>query len=160
MDPQPTPSHTDILSHIEKRFDSFASSQEAQDKDSENAEHNVFLGILREACDLVRSDSSPAVVVHVDAFLNRAVDFGYEGGEIFDYMPSFAHGEECPEVKDSDYGSVAGMCAYRRFCISSELVLTVACLPAYWQFTTFVSFMQTGGFLGNGTYLTTSKFQG
>lgn len=121
MDPQPTSSSTDILSHIEKRFDSFASSQEAQDKDSENAEHKVFLGILREACDLVRSDSNIAVVEQVDAFLNRVVDFGYEGGddgvEIFDYMPSFAHCEECPEVKDSDYGSVAGMCEYRRFCI-------------------------------------------
>jgi hypothetical protein len=114
MDPQAS-SSTDTLSRIsslEKRFKSFSSSKKAQDQDSEN-EHHVFLGILRETCDLVRSDPSPAFIERVDAFVNRVVDFGHEGvdgEEIFDYMPSFAHCEEFPEVKDSDDGGVAGLC--------------------------------------------------
>jgi hypothetical protein len=125
----------------------------------------VFLGILSEACDLVRSDSSPAILERVDAFLSPAVHFGYEGGddgvELFDYTPSFAHCEEFPEVKDTDYGSVAGMGAYRRFAFPASELCTHYPLPlAYWQFKTFVSYMQKGGILLDGTYLTNSRFQG
>jgi hypothetical protein len=130
MDPQPT--FTDILSGIEKRLESFMSSEEAQEQDSKNGEHKVFLGILGDACNLVRSDSSPASIEHVDAFLNRAVDFGYEGGDLFDYMPSFAHCEEFPEVKDTDDGSVAGMCAYIHFFISSKLRTHSRLIPSIW----------------------------
>jgi hypothetical protein len=124
MDPQPSATSINTLSGIEKRFKSFSSSQKAQEKDSEN-ENKVFLGILRDACDLVRADPSPAVVERVDAFINSVVDFGYAGGgdgiEIFDYMPSFAHSDEFPELKDSDDGGVAGVCAYMNLDISSAL---------------------------------------
>lgn len=122
MDHQLVPA--DILariSELETRFHNFKLRDDGERDGKENRER--FLGILRDTCVLVRDQSSgaepidAAIVERVDGLINSAVHFGYSApgltDPMFEFIPSFAHSIDFPEVKDTtDDGGVEDLCTY------------------------------------------------
>ncbi|OBZ72477.1 hypothetical protein A0H81_07646 [Grifola frondosa] len=66
-----------------------------------------FVQILHDACEIVRdaeqNDASDlkAIVEKVFLFLNEATLYAYGDGDLFEFMPSYAHSDACPLIEDS-----------------------------------------------------------
>jgi hypothetical protein len=111
-----SPSIQARIAELDERLDTFIEDEVAQVADEKN-DNKIFLGILRDACDLVRNSGGNntvdgALVARVDELINKAVDFGYGDEGNFDFIPSFAHSnrDDCPEVKDTTEWDFAGFC--------------------------------------------------
>lgn len=137
-------SSTNGLSALQEKLYGFQADEKAQEEDSEN-QHKVFLGILRDICSLVQESDSSApdfqeIVVKADGLLNDAVDFAYGDGDLFDFIPSFAHSETNPKIpgqivegKDV-FCESPGSCAIKiTLILSSKLMGT---LPGSFHFST------------------------
>lgn len=99
------------ISSIEKTINGFDTDREEAGKE--------FSTLLERLCELIRDaerSSDPSlrkVVAEVDGVLSRAIDVAYGQGDMFDFLPSFAHDETSPLVKDktsSSFSTRIGMC--------------------------------------------------
>jgi hypothetical protein len=112
-------SYSQRLSVLHQKLDAFKADDEAQEEDSRR-EYVHFIGILRDACTIVRdaeaSGASPDtlddVITQVDSLIHSAVEFGYGDSELFDFIPSFAHSPQYPEVKDQTEACFRGLCEH------------------------------------------------
>jgi hypothetical protein len=99
------------LEDILRRFKAFRIRH--GDSDDERQMSEEFLAVLRDACSLIRdaelSDASEAISAKVQAFFDESITYAYGEGDLFDFMPSFAHSSEYPEVKDKAEGKIGGL---------------------------------------------------
>ncbi|KAJ7728138.1 hypothetical protein DFH07DRAFT_851265 [Mycena maculata] len=84
---------------LRQRMADFSSDPAAIEADSDDG-HRLFLRLLGEACDLVRSQSAghpdyEVAVTTANEILNEGVEMAY-GNLDFDFLQSFAHSEEFP----------------------------------------------------------------
>ncbi|KAF8145877.1 hypothetical protein K438DRAFT_1991437 [Mycena galopus ATCC 62051] len=87
--------------NLEKRLQTFVDDRKALDVDS--LAHPVFLGLLAEACNLLRAADAgdkeyPAIMGQINETINKAIELGYKRVE-FDFMPSFAHSNAHPALE-------------------------------------------------------------
>ena len=73
------------------------------DDDGSGHSKEVLIAILRDSCNLLRDADVAApdfkkIVNRVDQLINRGVDYAYNGGDLCDFMQSFAHSEAYPEL--------------------------------------------------------------
>lgn len=89
------------IDELEKKLENYKA--EYADSDHEEDTRDVFLGILKDACSLVSEADGftpdfQDIVVRVDALINDAIDFAYGDGDLYDFMPSFAHSDSNPQL--------------------------------------------------------------
>ena len=92
------------ISKLEERLDDviYKDNDEDEERDGEKA----LMAVLKDACALIRKAESEGVanldiaIDQVDKLINKALDFAYGDSEMFDFVPSFAHSNECPVLDD------------------------------------------------------------
>lgn len=83
----------------EDKGDSYYDDNESASDDN----HEDFLGILKDACNLIRGADRLApdfqdLVDKVDALINAAIGYAYGDGDLYDFIPSFTHSDANPEL--------------------------------------------------------------
>ncbi|KAJ7927652.1 hypothetical protein B0H13DRAFT_2312280 [Mycena leptocephala] len=81
---------------VETRLEAFGHDLKAIDEDARL--HRHFLGLLREACNLLRTADSdttdPRILDRINQTLNKGIRLGYGTSVGIEHMPSFAHSDE------------------------------------------------------------------
>ncbi|KAJ7500633.1 hypothetical protein B0H11DRAFT_785998 [Mycena galericulata] len=102
------PSVTESTTTLRQKIADFSCDPEDRDSESESPDSRPgFLGLLGEACDLVRSRATgdpdyEAAVSQANEIINEGVEIAY-GKLDFDFLPSFAHSEQCPVLLGPHY---------------------------------------------------------
>ena len=92
------------ISKLEERLDDVISKY--SDEDEEGDGEKAFMAVLKDACALIRDAESEGVanldiaIEQVDKLIDKALNFAYGDSEMFDFVPSFAHSNECPVLED------------------------------------------------------------
>ncbi|KZT73090.1 hypothetical protein DAEQUDRAFT_762447 [Daedalea quercina L-15889] len=92
----------DQLKALHARLDTLGCGDYTQ-KDSDR---EILKDILRQACDVVRDASAQSaaemgeIVAKAQDVINKGVNIAYGEGNMFDFMPSFAHENDVALVKD------------------------------------------------------------
>jgi hypothetical protein len=73
------------------------------EEDDEGDTKDILIGILKDACSLIRGADGftpdfQDIVNKVDDLINDAIDFAYGDGDLYEFMPSFAHSDDNPEL--------------------------------------------------------------
>jgi hypothetical protein len=80
------------------------------------------MAVLKDACALIREAESEGVtnldiaINQVDKLIDKALNFAYGDSEMFDFVPSFAHSNECPLLEDE---SGSSLCTWKECRTSS-----------------------------------------
>jgi hypothetical protein len=98
-------------SDSQERLNTLKARLAAVDIEQDDAD-TVLLAILRDACMLVHDaeashapkETLDALTTQVSKFLDDAVNFAYSTDYLFESLPSFAHSDEHPEIKDKCEG--------------------------------------------------------
>jgi hypothetical protein len=85
------------LSELEKKLQEYRTQRDGDDERDDD-DKDVFLGILKDACSLIRdvdgfAPDSKEIVDRVDQMLNDAISYAYGDGNLYDFIPSFAHSD-------------------------------------------------------------------
>jgi hypothetical protein len=107
------------LSVLSEKLEGYKADKDAQ-KEDRDREHAHFVGILSDACTIVRQvvaagtppDILEDVKVQVDSVIHDALNFGY-GQRKVKFMPSFAHSPQFPKVKDKTELHLRALCEWR-----------------------------------------------
>jgi hypothetical protein len=114
-------SHSNRIVELEETLEAYKA--EFAELDLGGNHQDVFIGILKNACSLIRdADSSAsdfqAMVERVDRLINNAVGDAYGPSELYTFIPSFAHSDANPELDGKIFDE--GMhCALIMFPVSS-----------------------------------------
>jgi hypothetical protein len=109
------------MSDNQERLNTLKARLAAVDVEKDGAD-KVLLAILRDACMLVHDaeashapkETLDALTTQVSKFLDDAVDLAYSADYLFDFLPSFAHSDEHPEIEDKLENARGGLCERRR----------------------------------------------
>jgi hypothetical protein len=90
------------VSKLEKQLDDIVSKEDVDEYELKES----FITVLKDACALIRDAESQGVtnlgiaIEQVDKLIDKALDFTHGDDSLYDYVPSFAHSNECPVLED------------------------------------------------------------
>jgi hypothetical protein len=104
------------IAELEKKLEDYKVAD--AESDHEEDTRKVFLDILKDACSLVREADGFApdfqnILDKVDGLINNAVDYAYGDGDLYGFMPSFAHSDANPELEGDIFHEEGVFCMYQ-----------------------------------------------
>jgi hypothetical protein len=104
------------IDELENKLEDYKAEYAESDHEEDTKE--VFLGILKDACSLVREADGftpdfQVIVDKVDKLINDAIDFAYGDSDLYDFIPSFAHSDDNPQLDGKIFHGDGVFCTFK-----------------------------------------------